>query len=54
VHFGFYIPDAEPRPMPEDAVVHDSVVKRMDAIREHRQVKSPTRFRTRPMPAEPE
>src|SRR6266540_4053943 len=30
-HFGFYIPDAEPRPIPEDAFIHESVVKRMDA-----------------------
>ncbi len=29
-HFGFYIPDAEPRPIPEGAFVHESVTKRMD------------------------
>ena len=29
-HFGFYIPDAEPRLIPEGAFIHESVVKRMD------------------------
>ena len=31
--FGFYIPDAEPRPIPEGAFIHESVLKRMDAMR---------------------
>src|SRR4029077_13062526 len=30
VSFGFYIPDGEPRLIPEGALVHESVVKRMD------------------------
>ena len=32
VYFGFYIPDAEPRLIPEGAVVHESVVKRMAEV----------------------
>jgi hypothetical protein len=51
--FGFYIPDAEPRPIPEDAYVHESVLKRMDAIRDYRPVNLPTRFQTWPMPEAP-
>jgi hypothetical protein len=53
VHLGFYIPDAEPRPIPEDAVIHESVVKRMDAIGSYRPVNLPTRFQTWPMPEMP-
>jgi hypothetical protein len=50
VHFGVYIPDAEPRPIPEDALVHESVVKRMDAVRGYRPVNLPAKFQTWPMP----
>jgi uncharacterized protein (DUF2235 family) len=48
--FGRYIPDAEPRPIPEGAFIHESVTKRMDAIRDYRPVNLPTRFETVPMP----
>ncbi len=50
VYFGRYIPDAEPRPIPEGAFVHESVTKRMDAIRDYRPVNLPSRFETGPMP----
>ena len=53
VRFGFYIPDAEPRPIPASALVHESVVKRMDAIKTYRPVNLPTRFQTYPMPEAP-
>jgi uncharacterized protein (DUF2235 family) len=53
-YFGFYIPDAEPRLIPEDAFIHESVVKRMDALADYRPVNLPTRFQTVPMPTEPE
>jgi uncharacterized protein (DUF2235 family) len=52
-HFGFYIPNAEPRLIPEDACVHESVVKRMEALADYRPVNLPSRFRTVPMPAAP-
>ena len=52
-HFGFYIPDAEPRPIPEGALVHESVVKRMDGMREYRPVNLPTRFDMVKMPVPP-
>ena len=53
-HFGFYIPDAEPRLIPEDAFIHESVVKRMDALPGYRPVNLPARFETVPMPVAPE
>ena len=53
VHFGFYIPDGEPRPIPEGAIVHESVVKRMAAVRDYRPVNLPARYETWPMPVMP-
>ncbi len=41
VFFGFYIPDAEPRPIPEGAVIHESVVKRMEKVSDYRPVNLP-------------
>ncbi|MBX9651821.1 MAG: DUF2235 domain-containing protein [Xanthobacteraceae bacterium] len=53
-YFGRYIPDAEPRPIPEGALIHESVTKRMDAIKDYRPVNLPTRFETVPMPVPPD
>ena len=53
-YLGFYIPDAEPRLIPEDAFIHESVVKRMDALADYRPVNLPARFQTVPMPVPPE
>jgi uncharacterized protein (DUF2235 family) len=53
-HFGFYIPDAEPRPIPEDALIHESVVQRMQAMTDYRPINLPARYQTFPMPPEPE
>jgi uncharacterized protein (DUF2235 family) len=52
--FGHYIPDAEPRAIPEDAWVHESVVKRMEQVRDYRPVNLPTRYRTFPMQPGPQ
>jgi len=52
-YFGFYIPDAEPRLVPEDAFIHESVVKRMEALPDYRPVNLPSHFRTVPMPEAP-
>jgi uncharacterized protein (DUF2235 family) len=52
-HFGFYIPDAEPRLIPEGAAIHESVTKRMDAFKTYRPVNLPTKFETVPMPVPP-
>jgi uncharacterized protein (DUF2235 family) len=50
---GHYIPDAEPRPIPDDAFVHESVVKRMQAVPNYRPVNMPAHYQTIPMPAGP-
>jgi uncharacterized protein (DUF2235 family) len=54
VHFGIYIPDAEPRPIPEDAFIHESVVKRIADVGDYRPVNLPSRYQTFPMPQAPE
>ena len=53
IYFGRYIPDAEPRPIPEGASIHESVVKRMEALGDYRPVNLPARFETVPMPVPP-
>jgi len=52
-HFGYYIPDAEPRLIPDGAIIHESVVKRMDALPAYRPVNMPAKFETFPMPVAP-
>jgi uncharacterized protein (DUF2235 family) len=52
-HFGFYIPNAEPRLIPEGALIHESVVQRMEAINDYRPVNLPPNFATVPMPVPP-
>ena len=52
-YFGFYIPDAEPRRIPEGALIHESVVKRMEAIGDYRPVNLPLKFDAVPIPIEP-
>jgi uncharacterized protein (DUF2235 family) len=51
--FGFYIPDAEPRLIPEGAVIHESVVERMREIPEYHPVNLPKQYETFPMPVKP-
>ncbi|MDA9443049.1 hypothetical protein XH98_28915 [Bradyrhizobium sp. CCBAU 51745] len=50
---GFYIPDAEPRFIPEGAHVHESVLKRLDVEPDYRPVNLPKDFVTVPMPVPP-
>jgi uncharacterized protein (DUF2235 family) len=50
---GFYIPCCEPRPIPEDAVIHESVEMRMRAGLGYEPVNLPRRFTTFPMPTPP-
>jgi uncharacterized protein (DUF2235 family) len=50
---GHYIPDAEPRPIPEDAFVHESVVQRMQAVAKYRPVNFPSSPRVVAMPSSP-
>ena len=52
-HFGFYIPDAEPRFIPDGALIHDSALKRMAAVEEYKPVNLPAHYDTVPMPVGP-
>lgn len=53
VFFGFYIPDCEPRVIPEGAHVHESVLKRMGSEPDYRPVNMPKDYLTVPMPVLP-
>jgi len=53
VFLGFYIPDCEPRPIPEGAHVHESVVKRIAVEPGYRPVNLPKVYETVPMPVAP-
>lgn len=44
-----YIPDGEPRPIPPDAFVHESVVRRMKEVSNYRPVNIPVRYQVVPM-----
>ncbi|HMM87831.1 T6SS phospholipase effector Tle1-like catalytic domain-containing protein [Bradyrhizobium sp.] len=52
-HFGYYIPDAEPRFIPDGAVIHESVLQRMEALPSYRPVNLPKQFEKSPMPVPP-
>ena len=53
VTLGFYIPDGEPRPIPDGAHVHESVLKRMAVEPDYRPVNMPKDYVTVPMPVPP-
>jgi len=53
VFLGFYIPDCEPRVIPEGAHVHESVVQRMEQDPAYRPVNLPKLLVTVPMPVPP-
>jgi uncharacterized protein (DUF2235 family) len=50
---GHYIPNAEPRPIPLDAFVHESVVERMRAVSDYQPVNMPPRYQVVSMPSGP-
>jgi uncharacterized protein (DUF2235 family) len=50
---GRYIPQAEPRLIPMDAFIHESVVKRMEAVPKYRPENLPDRYRIVPMSSGP-
>lgn len=47
--FGYYIPDAEPRPIPSDAYIHESVINRMKAVPAYEPVNLPSNYQVMPM-----
>jgi uncharacterized protein (DUF2235 family) len=50
---GYYIPDGEPRLIPEDAFIHESVFKRIAAVPKYRPQNLPSRHQLVPMPTGP-
>ncbi|MEZ5823006.1 MAG: DUF2235 domain-containing protein [Xanthobacteraceae bacterium] len=50
---GFYIPCKEPRVIPEGAVIHESVLKRIEARGDYRPVNLPKVYKIFDMPEEP-
>jgi uncharacterized protein (DUF2235 family) len=50
---GFYLPRAEPRPIPEGAHIHGSVIARMDALGSYRPINLPKEYAVVPMPTPP-
>jgi len=52
-YFGYYIPDAEPRFIPDGATIHESVLQRMDAMPSYRPVNLPKQYEKFPMPVAP-
>jgi uncharacterized protein (DUF2235 family) len=42
--FGYYLPDCEPRLIPEGAVIHESVLWRKEAVAEYQPVNLPSRY----------
>jgi uncharacterized protein (DUF2235 family) len=53
VYYGWYIPDGEPRLIPDGAVIHESALLRMDALPAYRPVNMPKQFEKFPMPVKP-
>lgn len=48
---GFYIPGGEPRLIPEGAVIHESVIKRMEALANYSPINLPRTYQVEPIPA---
>lgn len=51
--FGYYVPNGEPRFVPPGAFVHESVIRRTEAVQHYRPINLPTKFHTVPMAAGP-
>ena len=48
---GYYIPNAEPRRIPEGASIHESLFERIKAVPRYRPVNLPSSHQTIPMPS---
>ena len=49
-YFGRYIPNGEPRPVLDDAFIHESVLQRMEAVPSYQPINLPQKRRVIPMP----
>ncbi|MEN3289113.1 MAG: hypothetical protein V7634_3413, partial [Bradyrhizobium sp.] len=54
VYSGFYIPDCEPRPIPDGAFVHESVLMRIAEMPVYRPVNLPQAYERVPLPVKDE
>ena len=52
-YLGYYIPNAEPRFIPLDSFIHESVVRRMEVVPNYKPVNLPARYQIFPMPSAP-
>jgi uncharacterized protein (DUF2235 family) len=50
---GHYIPNAEPRPVPDNAWVHESVIRRVEVVPQYHPINLPRRYRVVPLTAGP-
>jgi hypothetical protein len=50
---GWYLPRGEPRPIPEGAIIHQSVVDRMAEVPSYRPINIPFSYTTEPGPTPP-
>ena len=50
VHFGFYIPNCEPRFIPDGAFIHESVLMRIAESKDYRPVNLPATYERVPLP----
>jgi len=49
-HFGFYIPNSEPRLIPEGAFIHESVLMRIAEMPDYRPINLPANYERVPLP----
>ena len=54
VYFGWYLPRGEPRPIPEDALVHRSVLERRDRVPDYKPVNLPATYTIENTPLAPD
>jgi uncharacterized protein (DUF2235 family) len=54
VHFGYYIPDGEPRFIPEGANIHESVLMRIAECPDYRPINLPSAYQRVPLPVKAE
>ena len=50
MHFGFYIPNCEPRFIPDGAFIHESVLMRIAESKDYRPVNLPATYQRVPLP----
>jgi hypothetical protein len=54
VRYGFYIPNGEPRPIPDGAFIHESVLMRIAEMPDYRPINLPSAYERVPLPVRAE